>query len=80
MKYWETGDWVLAVALTMFGSLLVFLLVFGIYLSPAKKAELINAEFGTSYSWYDMMTASTTIDKIIVGNKHRIDITDKEAE
>ena len=48
--------------------------------SSAKKAKLINNQFGTNYSASDMFWVGDTIEKIIIGQKNRIDLNKQEVK
>jgi len=38
------------------------------------KAQIVNEEFGTSYTWEEMFWVGHTIETLVLGNKTRIDL------
>jgi hypothetical protein len=44
------------------------------YFGSCKKADLINSEFGTEYTCSEIFWAGATVEDVIKGKKHRLDI------
>ena len=47
-----------------------------VYHSCKVEAQIVNTEFGTSYTAGDIFWAGETIENIVIGQKARIDLND----
>jgi len=46
-------------------------------ISSSKRARVINEEFGTQYTTWDMFLAGKTIERVLIGQKHHIEINEE---
>jgi hypothetical protein len=44
------------------------------WISAGKEARLLNKEYATNYTTSDMFWCGSTVEQIIIGSKHRVDM------
>ena len=69
--------------ITGFGVILVIIFAmcvimgFGVsmsWISAGKEARLLNKEYATNYTTSDIFWCGSTVEQIIIGSKHRVDM------